>query len=380
MAKVKCENYNLKQIVKSNVWHNPNSYNVLDVAIIYLILFFSLTARQIMTSVIYSKTNINYGFFTLVSLIITQGLIFLIAFIASKIKKVGLFGGSGYSYKFDFMDILFSVVLILAIQMMFSSLHMDFSNDVYFAFYGTMTPDNAIDEELLTPITMVFLMISSFILSPLLPCICEEVLFRGIIMRGLERRGAIFAIIASSVLFSFTHFSFYRMILQFIGGIAIASVVMITKNFLLGAVMHFANNLFAVIFAVIQGIFMSISLRAYYLMSAVYIIFAIIMFTIAFLYFAKKALKNQKHNILHADLYTEKPKYCCLSNKDSINDSYNSVEFNQIDMNKMYKSKKELFYYKGSYYTFNTNKNVILENILLTCCIVFATIMLIIFI
>lgn len=380
MAKIKCENNNLKRIVKSNVWHNPNSYNVLDVAIVYLILFFSLTVTEILLSLAYSKIKIDYGVFSCISIIVTQALIFLIAFFASKIKKVGLFSGSGYTFKFDFLDILFAIMLIIGIQLMFMSLHLDFSNDVYFAFHGNVMPDETIDESSLTWVSMLFLMFANFVLSPLLPCICEEALFRGVVMRGLERRGAIFAIILSSVLFSFTHFSFYRMILQLIGGIAIASVVIITKNFLLGTVMHFTNNFIAVVFAIIQSVFINLGLRAYYLLSAFYVIFSIIMVFCGVLYFGKKVLKNQKQKLLCGDLYTEKPKYCCLTTADKINESYNSVEFNQIDSNKIYKSKKDLFYLKGSFYTFNTNKNVVLENILLTVCVVLAIIMLVIFI
>ena len=55
-------------------------------------------------------------------------------------------------------------------------------------------------------------------------------------------------------MFSIFHGNLQQVVLQFIGGVAIGACVYITKNFTLGCVMHFFNNLFAILVAVNQAL------------------------------------------------------------------------------------------------------------------------------
>ncbi|WP_053983311.1 ABC transporter permease subunit/CPBP intramembrane protease [Niameybacter massiliensis] len=77
-----------------------------------------------------------------------------------------------------------------------------------------------------------------------LPAICEEVLFRGMIYKGLEDDGkhVKWAIIVSGVLFGIMHLDFFRMIPTAILGIGFAYIVYSSKSIFLAMMVHFLNN------------------------------------------------------------------------------------------------------------------------------------------
>lgn len=82
----------------------------------------------------------------------------------------------------------------------------------------------------------------SLISLAVLPAICEELLFRGVIINGLKRKGNTFAIVMSSVMFSIFHFSPTQMIYPVCFGIILAIVYLKTKNILFPILLHFVNN------------------------------------------------------------------------------------------------------------------------------------------
>lgn len=77
--------------------------------------------------------------------------------------------------------------------------------------------------------------------------ICEEIMFRGVIMRGLERFGAGAAIIVSSILFGIWHSYFPSFLGTFLLGIPIAFIVYRTNSIYGGMFAHFTNNAIAVL-------------------------------------------------------------------------------------------------------------------------------------
>lgn len=72
--------------------------------------------------------------------------------------------------------------------------------------------------------------------------ICEEVLFRGVLMRGFERLGIVAAIAISSILFGMMHFDFQQIVSTSLLGVVIAIVVYRTNSLYAGMIAHFANN------------------------------------------------------------------------------------------------------------------------------------------
>lgn len=89
--------------------------------------------------------------------------------------------------------------------------------------------------------------IASVIFVCVLPAVFEEVLFRGLILSGLQKTGTVFAVILSGVLFSIFHMNPAQTIFQFIVGGVYALVIIYGKNILLTVSMHFVNNLYIVL-------------------------------------------------------------------------------------------------------------------------------------
>ena len=82
----------------------------------------------------------------------------------------------------------------------------------------------------------------SLLLVAVLPAVCEELLFRGMIQRGLERIGAGWSIFLSGILFGLFHFDFQRLAAQTLIGLLSAYVVYRTGSIFNGMILHFSNN------------------------------------------------------------------------------------------------------------------------------------------
>lgn len=85
-------------------------------------------------------------------------------------------------------------------------------------------------------------LIVSIITMSLVPAICEEVLFRGIVYNGLSQKGKTFAIIISSALFMMIHMNLNQSIYPLVLGIIFASVLCVTDNLWYTIISHFFNN------------------------------------------------------------------------------------------------------------------------------------------
>lgn len=84
--------------------------------------------------------------------------------------------------------------------------------------------------------------IISLISLAVIPAVCEELLFRGIILNGLKSKSINFAVIMSSVMFSLFHFSPSQLIYPVCFGIILAIVYLHTNNIAFPMLLHFINN------------------------------------------------------------------------------------------------------------------------------------------
>ncbi len=78
---------------------------------------------------------------------------------------------------------------------------------------------------------------------------CEELLFRGMIQRGLEKIGAGWSVLLSGILFGLFHFDFQRLTAQTLIGFLAAYVVYRTGSIFNGMILHFCNNGLLTLFA-----------------------------------------------------------------------------------------------------------------------------------
>jgi len=77
-----------------------------------------------------------------------------------------------------------------------------------------------------------------------LPAICEEFVYRGILCREYERGGVLRAIIVSSVFFALLHFNLQNLPMYLFSGVILAMTLYATRS-LIGAILaHFLYNIF----------------------------------------------------------------------------------------------------------------------------------------
>ena len=85
--------------------------------------------------------------------------------------------------------------------------------------------------------------IISIMLWAVVPAICEELLFRGVIFKGLlDKYKPLYAILIGGALFMLMHGSLQQTLYQFILGVVLCLVYYLTKNIFYPMLLHFLNN------------------------------------------------------------------------------------------------------------------------------------------
>lgn len=77
-----------------------------------------------------------------------------------------------------------------------------------------------------------------------LPAICEEFVYRGILCREYERGGVLRAVIISSVFFALLHFNLQNLPMYLFSGIILAMTLYATRSLLGSILTHFLYNIF----------------------------------------------------------------------------------------------------------------------------------------
>ena len=282
-----------------NSRYNPNTFNALDAAILFIVfLAVEFAVGRVFThfarAYIAAHETYDYYLLMIIGTLIPQSLLFVLAFFYGKIRKVDYLSGGGFVFKFDALNFTFAAMLTLGIMLAVSPVHLQFADDVYFIFYGQTYGEYAaaLSEKVSGNLVLVFLY--TYIIVPLLPAIVEEGFYRGVMLRGLGQFGKGFAVIVSSLCFALMHGSVEQMLLQFILGLAIGSVVMLTGNFFLGCFMHFMNNLASVIIEVNVNIADNLMEGLGSVLEASSLIVGVAILTVSAVYFINLLLSEQK--------------------------------------------------------------------------------------
>lgn len=96
-----------------------------------------------------------------------------------------------------------------------------------------------------------WLILNIFVLA-FLPAVCEELIFRGIILNGLRKNiKDIYAVLLSAFMFALMHGRIEQFIYPFILGLVFGWLVIKTKTILSSMIVHFVNNLLVIIISFI---------------------------------------------------------------------------------------------------------------------------------
>lgn len=97
-------------------------------------------------------------------------------------------------------------------------------------------------------------MVSALLVIALTPAVCEELLFRGMILHAMKARYRVStAIVVTAALFGLYHMSLVKFIPTGLLGLALCIVVWKTGSIYPAMVMHFTNNALSVVIAYCQG-------------------------------------------------------------------------------------------------------------------------------
>lgn len=224
-------------------------YNSKDSSIVFLM---SLIAPLLIGSV---AVMLLKGFFPAiddttyyyVALSINQ-LVFLGCFLVyNKITKTNIKSACRVKFNLNILQIIIVIAIGLVAMYGFSSL-VDYMGYVLSQLGYTSTSFSFLN---LSNFGMFLL--SVFVVA-VMPAFCEESLFRGIALNGLRKKGEWTAIVISGLMFCIMHLSIEQSIYQFVLGMVLSSVVVITGSILSSMILHFFNNFYILLLSFIaQG-------------------------------------------------------------------------------------------------------------------------------
>lgn len=359
--------------ITSKKRYNPNVFNALDGGVAYIAAVLAFFIAGFLLPYLFRpllRAGVDYFLVNILSVVISQAIIFFIAFIFFKVKRVGVFSGDGYSFKLNAIDALMAVMLIFGIDFCFTSLHTDFFGYME-ALFGDL--GFTIPEEIIENSNPLYILIYSLVITPVLPAICEEMLFRGVIMRGFKERGVPFSIFLSAICFALMHGSVAMFILQFLAGLIIAAVVSLTKNHLYGSIMHWASNLFITLYALAPSVLATLSVALFAVAQAFQALFGLAFLLISGYYFLNKLLAKKKREILG----TEKSKNfgekyvaeCFIASSGEVVLKNFDEDFEVIK-----KDKDNMFKCGDKFVRFNKKSNAIVSLAVLAAGLIFAVV------
>lgn len=144
----------------------------------------------------------------------------------------------------------FFIIIILAFVLVLGSTNFINLVDFVYAKLG-YSPSG----DLPLPINTLGNMFISIVLWAMLPAIAEELLFRGIIFKGLTTKfKPSVAIILGGLFFMLMHGSLQQTVYQFILGVVLCVVYYFSKNIIYPIILHFLNNAIVIFFNYLQNV------------------------------------------------------------------------------------------------------------------------------
>ena len=178
----------------------------------------------------------NYFWFSIPYMLISQLVFILLYFGYHKVNRIS-FSASNLHFKKTnawtailsvFTGIICVLGFVLLVEVCFGKM---------FELWG-MEPNN-----LGLPINTVGWYFLNLLILGVLPAICEELLFRGVVFKGLkEKFSGVVSIFLSALLFALIHQSIQQFVYPFILGLVLAFVYEKTNNLIYSILIHMFNN------------------------------------------------------------------------------------------------------------------------------------------
>ncbi len=213
--------------------HNEEGISILGTNIIFLFGIIILVSLDLATSIL--KIDMNMlG----ISTIIIEFLFFLVpSCLYIIIKKKNL----KKVFRINKLSLGNSILVVLMMQFSIPLIGcVNYIIQMLINTIGRPLPNPI--PEINTPLQLLM----GLIAISLTPAICEEIMARGIFMRGYEQYGTKTALIVSAALFSIMHRNIQSFIPIFLMGLLLGYVVYRTNSIFAGILVHFTNNSFSI--------------------------------------------------------------------------------------------------------------------------------------
>lgn len=163
-----------------------------------------------------------------------------------KIKGYDTICGMGFEGRFSLWATLLVIPLSVALICMGQPLAEGFVRLVALIGYDTSAATSIMPS---TPGELA----ATLILVALLPAIAEEYVFRGCVARAFARKGYVFAVFMSALLFAIMHGSPLQLVHQFLIGVVCAVLFFATRSLWPPIILHFLNNAIALVLGYVQN-------------------------------------------------------------------------------------------------------------------------------
>ncbi len=204
-----------------------------SVVVLILITLFALFSRMAGSNYgEFSKTNVAI----IISLLSTP-LVFLSTYlIYCKVNKIDCYKASDIKFRVNYQKVLIVIIMSLVAVFLISPFITLFDYGCALLGYN---PSNSLSYVM----DNGFRYVLGVLVMAVVPAICEELLFRGLIQRGLLKKfNPHIAIILTATMFMLLHGSLQQTIFQFILGVVFGYATYYGKSLVYSIIMHFVNN------------------------------------------------------------------------------------------------------------------------------------------
>lgn len=205
------------------------------IGLILSMIFTPIAASQGLES--FAESPLLYSFY----LVIVNGSLLGVFFLYNKVTRTNYVRAGLIKFKFGWVNLIVSIVV--ALITLFGSLYLV----NYLSSLMEMIGYNP-DSSLPLPLSNGWWLVLNLFLLAVVPAICEELVFRGIVFNGLRKFGKVGSIFISALLFALAHGSAMQFFYQFILGLVLAAVVLKTGSIVASMVTHFVNNATVVVY------------------------------------------------------------------------------------------------------------------------------------
>lgn len=196
--------------MKANDRYNPNSFNALHAGVAFL-AFWAMNLGLSFLFAAFEKNGVRiedeYAEMCLQLILMAAGLALIVLIMSLAARSNAINGGGFLVRKGCGTEILMAFVLIFGLCSLLMPLAQSFAENCDFIrFRGNIPnvdPQAQVDAEDVSyyPLLLIVLM-------PVLPAIFEELLFRGVILKGLLQFGKVPAVVLSALMFALAHGSY----------------------------------------------------------------------------------------------------------------------------------------------------------------------------